>query len=259
MRRLHHYPFQHHFIHYLFNHSIKNADISLCVLPLPEILSPASSVSSSQKTEIIIPPDIKDLVTPTTYFLFNKSDLVSPSQRQLFQQGLLAHPHEEDTLANLKGRSWTASLVTSEGSHEFVQGLAESLKSRYGVSFLSACTAAHYLAALFRFDIHDPNSAAQGSQSQNKLHGPLITRARHRVHLESACKFLEAFLALREFYLFFSNSFPIVLQFPIAAAEDVVLAAEELRYAAQAVGRVTGDIGVEDVLDAVFKDFCIGK
>jgi len=39
----------------------------------------------------------------------------------------------------------------------------------------------------------------------------------------------------------------------------VVLAAEELRYAAQAVGRVTGDIGVEDVLDALFRDFCIGK
>jgi tRNA modification GTPase len=38
-----------------------------------------------------------------------------------------------------------------------------------------------------------------------------------------------------------------------------VIAAEELRYAAQAIGRVTGDIGVEDILDSLFKDFCIGK
>ncbi len=38
-----------------------------------------------------------------------------------------------------------------------------------------------------------------------------------------------------------------------------MFAAEELRYAAQAIGRVTGDIGVEDVLDSVFRDFCIGK
>ena len=45
----------------------------------------------------------------------------------------------------------------------------------------------------------------------------------------------------------------------LTAPEDVVFAAEELRYAAQAIGRVTGDIGVEDVLDALFKDFCIGK
>lgn len=43
------------------------------------------------------------------------------------------------------------------------------------------------------------------------------------------------------------------------APEEVVLAAEELRYAAQAVGRVTGEIGSEDVLDALFRDFCIGK
>jgi len=46
------------------------------------------------------------------------------------------------------------------------------------------------------------------------------------------------------------------------SAEDgskVVFAAEELRYAAQAIGKVTGAIGVEDVLDALFKGFCIGK
>jgi tRNA U34 5-carboxymethylaminomethyl modifying GTPase MnmE/TrmE len=47
--------------------------------------------------------------------------------------------------------------------------------------------------------------------------------------------------------------------YPCLAANDVVLGAEELRYAAQAVGRVTGSIDVEDVLDSVFKDFCIGK
>jgi tRNA modification GTPase len=38
-----------------------------------------------------------------------------------------------------------------------------------------------------------------------------------------------------------------------------VIAAEELRYAAQEIGKITGRVGVEDVLDAVFRDFCIGK
>jgi tRNA modification GTPase len=38
-----------------------------------------------------------------------------------------------------------------------------------------------------------------------------------------------------------------------------VLAAEELRYAARALGKVSGTIDVEDILDAVFRDFCIGK
>ena len=45
----------------------------------------------------------------------------------------------------------------------------------------------------------------------------------------------------------------------MAAPEDVVLAAEELRYAAQAIGKISGLIDVEDILDAVFRDFCIGK
>lgn len=44
-----------------------------------------------------------------------------------------------------------------------------------------------------------------------------------------------------------------------SALSDIVFAAEELRYAAQAIGRITGDIGVEDILDSLFKDFCIGK
>ena len=44
-----------------------------------------------------------------------------------------------------------------------------------------------------------------------------------------------------------------------SAADEVVLAAEELRYAAQAVGMISGRIDVEEILDVVFKDFCIGK
>ena len=39
--------------------------------------------------------------------------------------------------------------------------------------------------------------------------------------------------------------------------EEVV--AEELRLAARALGRVTGRVDVEDVLDLVFRNFCIGK
>jgi tRNA modification GTPase len=37
------------------------------------------------------------------------------------------------------------------------------------------------------------------------------------------------------------------------------LAAEELRRAGDALGRITGRIDIEDMLDAVFREFCIGK
>jgi tRNA modification GTPase len=39
--------------------------------------------------------------------------------------------------------------------------------------------------------------------------------------------------------------------------EDIV--AEELRLAAAILGRLTGRVDVEDVLDVIFRDFCIGK
>jgi len=68
---------------------------------------------------------------------------------------------------------------------------------------------------------------------------PLLTRARHRTHFQEALQFLQAFID--------------------TPREDPVIAAEELRYASQAIAKVTGNIDVEDVLDVVFKDFCIGK
>ncbi|RHZ05577.1 hypothetical protein DYB26_008636, partial [Aphanomyces astaci] len=37
------------------------------------------------------------------------------------------------------------------------------------------------------------------------------------------------------------------------------LAAEELRHAVACIGRIVGRVDVEDILDVLFADFCIGK
>ncbi|KAF8514806.1 tRNA modification GTPase GTPBP3 [Hysterangium stoloniferum] len=68
---------------------------------------------------------------------------------------------------------------------------------------------------------------------------PLVTHNRHKVHLENAMAHLNAFLD--------------------TSHAEIVVAAEELRYAAQEIGKITGRVGVEDILDAVFREFCIGK
>ncbi len=44
-----------------------------------------------------------------------------------------------------------------------------------------------------------------------------------------------------------------------ASTEQVELFAEELRIATRELGRITGRVDVEDLLDLVFRDFCIGK
>ena len=72
--------------------------------------------------------------------------------------------------------------------------------------------------------------------------GPAPTRARHREALTRTVDALERFL-LRD------NAEHI-------GAE---LEAEDLRLAARELGRITGRVDVEDLLDVIFRDFCIGK
>jgi tRNA modification GTPase len=69
---------------------------------------------------------------------------------------------------------------------------------------------------------------------------PLLTRARHRAALQDAA------LALSSF-----TSAP--------AATELALLAEDLRLATRALGRITGKVAVEDLLDEIFAEFCIGK
>lgn len=81
------------------------------------------------------------------------------------------------------------------------------------------------------------------SRAQELLAGgdaAVITRSRHRAALEAAHAALKRALAFGD-------------------DDDLGLLAEELRLAARAIGRVTGAIGVEDILDRVFGTFCIGK
>jgi tRNA modification GTPase len=66
---------------------------------------------------------------------------------------------------------------------------------------------------------------------------PLLTRARHREALE------EAAIALRR----------------SLTAELPELRAEDLRLAWRSLGRITGRADVEDLLDVIFADFCLGK
>ncbi|WP_022727890.1 tRNA uridine-5-carboxymethylaminomethyl(34) synthesis GTPase MnmE [Fodinicurvata sediminis] len=43
------------------------------------------------------------------------------------------------------------------------------------------------------------------------------------------------------------------------SAPEISLMAEDIRYALATLGRITGRVDVEDLLDVIFRDFCIGK
>ncbi len=78
---------------------------------------------------------------------------------------------------------------------------------------------------------------AEVAQRMDLSGSPALTRQRHRNSLEN-CR----------------DSLSVALT---ASAPELM--AEELRQAAQWLGQITGKVGVEDVLDKIFRDFCIGK
>lgn len=67
--------------------------------------------------------------------------------------------------------------------------------------------------------------------------GAVITRARHKILLEQAQSHLARFHTVPE----------------------LELQCEELRLSAALIGKITGKIAVDDVLDVIFSQFCIGK
>lgn len=66
---------------------------------------------------------------------------------------------------------------------------------------------------------------------------PALTRARHRAAVDECLRALGHF----------------------DSHKPVELATEDLRLAAMALGRITGRVDVEELLDVVFREFCIGK
>ena len=41
--------------------------------------------------------------------------------------------------------------------------------------------------------------------------------------------------------------------------KNIELAAEDLRLAAREIGKITGKVDIENILDVIFSSFCIGK
>jgi len=101
-------------------------------------------------------------------------------------------------------------------------GISISLKTGDGLSMLQSL-----LQQKLQHKLEAPGDA------------PTLTRPRHRHALVEAAAALRHGLA--------------------APTDQPELLAEDLRLAMRAIGRITGRVEVEELLDFVFRDFCIGK
>jgi tRNA modification GTPase len=132
-----------------------------------------------------------------------------------------------------EGRLWLVrnkiDLVDSATKQRF-ERVPGAVALGFGVSALTGEGLAALLAGLAQWA---RESLSGGEPS-------VVTRARHRASLEEALAALERALAQ-------------------GTAGEEAMIAEELRLAARALGKVTGRVDVEDVLDVIFRDFCIGK
>lgn len=213
---------------------MRQADIALCVTSVEEIERRHREAERRASYE---PPvanrlgtEIGPLVTPDTLVLLNKIDLASESASR--HAKIMEEVSSEvlargggDYVAGHDNREWywSASLATGEGMPEFVEGLVRVIRQRYGLEL---------------------SEGTNGKGERRSMGEPMIRHARQRVHMENAAEYLEAFVRCVD------ND---------EGRVDVVLGAEELRYAAREIGSISRAVSVDDVLDGVFRDFCIGK
>lgn len=80
-----------------------------------------------------------------------------------------------------------------------------------------------------------------GEPSSNS---PTISQERHRHLLCDCLSFLRTYR--EQFVIKDSN-------------QDLAIAAQLLRSSMRCLGKITGEASTEEILDVIFKDFCIGK
>jgi tRNA modification GTPase len=166
-------------------------------------------------------PDLPS--APMVWRVRNKIDLLAHGKNE--HKAIQLGKNEPSIQPNKALRTMVNKRLTDNNELPFTKNDLEfSISAVTGVGF------AELLAALS----HYAETYLAGAESA------LVTRERHRRALQDTEQALGRALSKR-----------------LAGHEDLI--AEELRIAARALGRLTGRIDVEDILDVIFRDFCIGK
>jgi tRNA modification GTPase len=131
-----------------------------------------------------------------------------------------------------------AELWVVRNKIDLVKDSAKDLPKRSGCKFIYSISAQQGEGVETLVTAVAKHARAFFAPSESSI----VTRARHRQALEQTLSALDRAIAQA------ANG---------ADCEELV--AEELRAAAMALGRLTGRVDVEDVLDVIFRDFCIGK
>eukprot|EP00056_Hartaetosiga_gracilis_P005464 m.84913 g.84913 ORF g.84913 m.84913 type:complete len:435 (-) comp12174_c1_seq1:81-1385(-) len=106
-----------------------------------------------------------------------------------------------------------------------------------GIHFVSFATKEGMDILQHDISTHVKELCSEGLQSSGGE--VLVTKERHRAHLKDCAAHLHNAMKLLDV--------------------DVVLCAQNLRFALEDIGKITGAVHFEDIMDEVFSQFCIGK
>ncbi|MEJ2374985.1 MAG: tRNA uridine-5-carboxymethylaminomethyl(34) synthesis GTPase MnmE [Pseudolabrys sp.] len=181
--------------------------------------------NSSEEATSSPPDQGAHLIHPPMWLIRNKIDLLPDARRNesvLLSRGRRNEPIERsnDELKSIVNKTLARSNEASFARNE--------------PQFVVSATTGEGLESLFAALAHYAEDFLAGAEPA------LVTRERHRRALEESLAALRRALALE-----------------LAGREDLL--AEELRIAARTLGRLMGRVDVEDILDMIFRDFCIGK
>ncbi len=136
----------------------------------------------------------------------------------------------------VKNKIDVAACDVTAGKARVLQDKNTEISSEYRfISYLSALTGQGFDGLVGRL-------ADFAKEFFSGAESALVTRLRHRQSLEATVAALDRALAEAG---------------KASPREEFI--AEDLRAAATALGRLTGRVDVEDILDVIFRDFCIGK
>ena len=125
--------------------------------------------------------------------------------------------------------------MESDGRSRVIQFIRRSVDAQI---FEVSCLTGEGIGNLEEFLSVTVKSLLEIDSQGSDWESPVITRERHRFHVDECIGHLDRFLNL---------SLP------------ADLAAEEIRLAMMELGKITGRVDVEELLDIIFRDFCIGK
>lgn len=142
-------------------------------------------------------------------------------------------PSDEDSLAPELEDNITATVKTVRTKADLNKTTVNDDSIKHDDGITCSTTTDDGLNSLLGYFSRTLSSTLKSSENS------LLTRERHRLELIKCSECLKHAMNLID--------------------SDIVFRAEELRLAGEHIGKITGRVDVEDLLDVIFSEFCVGK